>query len=181
MVIAMIGILAAVVLPSSQPNVQDQLLATAQTVADELAYARSLAMANNSKYRFTFDVANNRMVLQHSGTSAALADLPASPFRSPKDPSNQHIVDLDELPHVGAPLALLAATVASSSSVAAVSSVEFGPLGATTASNPTTVWLTAGTGAGQRYVSVAVNPVTGLATVGQYTTQGPPAGVLSGL
>ena len=54
-----------------------------------------------------------------------------------------------------------------------VTTVEFGPYGATTRSDTTVVWLTAGVGSGRRYISISVNPVTGLSTVGAFTGTAP--------
>ena len=62
-VIAVIGILVGAILPRSNPNILDELRSTAQIVSTELAYGRSLAMANNSTYKFTFDTAQNRFIL----------------------------------------------------------------------------------------------------------------------
>jgi hypothetical protein len=53
-------------------------------------------------------------------------------------------------------------------------SLEFNPLGATTTAAETTIWLTAGSGAAQRYLAVKVNPVTGLATRQAPTATAPP-------
>ena len=70
--VAVVAVLAAIVLPSSQPAVVDQLRAVAQIVATDLAYARSLAVANNSNYKVTFDVKGNQYVMTYSGTNPAL-------------------------------------------------------------------------------------------------------------
>ena len=60
LVVAIVGILVGVLLPDMQPAVYDQLRSTAQIVATDLAYARSLAVANNDNYRITFDLNNNQ-------------------------------------------------------------------------------------------------------------------------
>ncbi len=99
--------------------------------------------------------------------------MPQSPFSSPGDPPDQHIVDLDDLPHVG-PTVRLAAVATCGTSVQSVSDVEFGPLGQTTRADPTTIWLTAGGGDDKRYITLEVNPVTGLIQVGGYSNVGPP-------
>jgi hypothetical protein len=52
--------------------------------------------------------------------------------------------------------------------------VEFGPLGETTRTEYTFVWLSAGRGAAKRYIFLYVNPVTGLTTIGSYSGYGPP-------
>ena len=45
--------------------------------------------------------------------------------------------------------------------------IEFGPLGSTTESDETVIWFSAGSGTTEQNVGVFVNPVTGLATVGE--------------
>jgi prepilin-type N-terminal cleavage/methylation domain-containing protein len=175
LVVAIVGILVGVLLPSMQPAVYDQLRSTAQIVATDLAYARSLAVANNSSYRITFDLNANRYVLAHSGASPTLNKLPHSPFSSSGDPADQHIVDLDDMPHSG-PAVRLAAVAATGATTQSVDNVEFGPLGQTTRADPTTIWLMTGDNGNRRYISLAVNPVTGLTQVGAYSSVGPPSG-----
>jgi prepilin-type N-terminal cleavage/methylation domain-containing protein len=176
LVVAIVGILVGVMLPSTQPAVYDQLRSTAQIVATDLAYARSLAVANNDNYRITFDLNANQYILKHSGTNAALDTLPKTPFSSAGDPADRHVVDLDNLPHAG-PAVRLAAVAATGSSTVSVGDVEFGPLGQTTRTNPTTIWLMASGGSDRRYMTLVVSPVTGMTQVGGYSDSGPPTGV----
>jgi len=171
-VIALMGILAGVVLPNGNPTIYEQLHSAARILATDLAYARSLAVTHGSTYRVTFDAQENRYVLRHSGTVAALDRLPASPFRDPTDPPDAHLVDLDDLPHLGAPVQL-AGIGAATGTPQQTGEVEFGPLGETTQSAATLIWLSAGEGKATRYIAVSVNPVTGLATVGSFSGYGP--------
>jgi prepilin-type N-terminal cleavage/methylation domain-containing protein len=173
LVIAVLAILAGLVLPRSNPSLYDQLRAAAQVLRTDLAYARSLAVTNNSSYRITFDATGNRYVLEHSGSKAALDPLPDSPFRDPDDPATQHVVELERLPHVGPGVRIV--TAASSGTVTQrVTDVEFGPLGETTRSSPTVVWLAAGQGADTRYLWLTINPVTGLTDAEYRGAVGPP-------
>jgi prepilin-type N-terminal cleavage/methylation domain-containing protein len=177
-VIAVLGILAGLVLARSAPSLFDQLRAAAQVLRTDLAYARSLAVANNSSYRITFDTAGNRYVLEHSGSRAALDTLPDSPFRSPDDPATQHVVELDRLPHVGPGVRIV--TVASTAGTTArVTDVEFGPLGGTTRNSPTVIWLGAGQGSDARYLRLTISPVTGLTDAEYRGAEGPPPEALS--
>jgi prepilin-type N-terminal cleavage/methylation domain-containing protein len=176
LVVMIVGIMVGVLLPSTQPAVYDQLRSTAQIVAADLAYARSLAVANNDNYRITFDLNANRYILKHSGLNATLNQLPNSPFSSPSDTSDQHIVDLDDLPHAG-PTVRLAAVAATGTTTQSVSDVEFGPLGQTVRADPTTIWLMAGGGSDKRYITLVVNPVTGMTQVDTYSSAGPPTGI----
>jgi hypothetical protein len=79
---------------------------------------------------------------------------------------------LEELPHLGSTVRILGAAVRQVS-WQQVADLEFGPLGETTRSQKTVVWLAAGAGSGTRYLQLHVNPVTGLTTVGPYTGTGP--------
>ncbi len=167
MVVAVMAILTAVMLPWSESGKHETMVAAAQTVATDLAYARSLAITNNSNYVVTFDVAHNRYVLEHSGTNGALDTLPDSIFRNPNDPADQHIVSLDKLPGIGEPVKL-AGVYHAGSPTEPITDIEFGPLGETTRNGYSMVLLTLGSGSGQRHALVLVNPVTGLATIHPY-------------
>ncbi len=173
-VIALMGIVAALALPSLSPAIHDQLQGAAQIIAHDLAYARGLAVANNSSYRFSFDLANNQYVMRYSGSNPALAALPPNPFQAPGGDPTQYVVSLGELVTLGGKVQL-AAVGTMGTSPAAHADLEFGPLGATTRTDPTVIWLSAGAASAQRYISVSVNPVTGLATVGTFSGNGPPA------
>src|SRR3954469_13332677 len=78
--IAVLGILAAILIPQLTGDLPERLTAGAQAVAADLDYARSLAVANNSPYSITFDPANNLYYLRHSGANAQFNTLPRSPF-----------------------------------------------------------------------------------------------------
>src|SRR5688572_24198019 len=67
--IAVLGILAAILLPQLSGDLPERLNAGAQVISTDLDYARSLAVANNTSYRITFDPASNRYYLRHSGTN----------------------------------------------------------------------------------------------------------------
>ena len=164
-VITIMSIMAGLIAVNSTTNTRDQLQGTAEIVAGEIAYARSLAVTNNDNYLLTFDATNGQFVLTHSGTNGAFNTLPMTAFRSPQDTATQHVVNLDALPNLGTAVHLLGA-LAMTSSPASVTTLEFGPLGETTGTDPTVVWLAAGSGDNARYLSITVNPVTGLTSIG---------------
>jgi prepilin-type N-terminal cleavage/methylation domain-containing protein len=172
MVIVLVSILAEMAITNATATTYDQLHSVANIVTGELAYARGLAVGNNSTYCFTLDTINNRLVMTNTGSDPTLYALPNSPFRSPTDPANQYIVALATLPSLGIPVTLLGAQ-AVGTAAQTISSVEFGPYGSTTQANQSVLWLTAGVGTGRRYISVTVNPVTGLASIGAYTNVAP--------
>ena len=172
-VVSLMGILAALALPTLSPGLEEELHAAGQLVASDLAYGRSLAVANNSRYRYTFQMSGNRYVLEHSGSNPALNNLPSASFRSPSDPPNQQIVDLADLPHMTGQNVRLAAVTTAGGVKLNPAELEFGPLGETTRTEETVVWLAAGSSAETRYLSIRVNPVSGLALLGQFTATGP--------
>lgn len=165
-VVALMGILAGMVIPHFQPPLNEQLRGTASVVAADLDYARSLAVTNNSAYRLTFSTAENRYVLTHAGTNAALDALPATPFRPRGDAPHEHTCDLDQLPHLGATV-YLHAVVKHTTSLERVGDVEFGPLGGTTRPEPTVVWLLCGADTSRRFLPLTIDPITGLVSVGE--------------
>ncbi|MCI0358698.1 MAG: prepilin-type N-terminal cleavage/methylation domain-containing protein [Planctomycetaceae bacterium] len=164
--LAIISILAAMLIPRLGEHVPDQLLAASEIVAADLEYARSLAVANNSKYRVTFAPGQNLYVLRHSGSNTLLDVLPASPFRQQSDAPNQQTTDLADLP-LAHPLVTLHCVVATGGSTEPVSDVEFTPLGGTTRTELTTVWLACASGTERRFTSITINAATGLVEIGE--------------
>jgi len=178
LVIAVIGIIAAVVIPSATPNTTEQLRAAARMVSTELAYARSLAVSNNSTYRVQFDTAGNRLVIDHTGSNADLDRLPDSPFRHADDPPTQQILDLDDIPRMGAPARLL--TVGEYKGfIRRATEMEFGPLGEITGGGWIVLWLGCGNGDEERYIYIVVDPISGLPESSNVTDDGPPNYLLS--
>jgi prepilin-type N-terminal cleavage/methylation domain-containing protein len=177
LVVTLIGIFAAVLLPNANPSLYDRLQGAAYLVSSDLAYARGLAVMNNSTYRVTFDFTDNRYVLQYSGANPSLNTLPFSPFRLTTDSPTQQTTDFHDLPGLGGGVSL-AAVGTTANPAQPLTQIEFGPLGQTTQTAPTVVWLSAGTGNAQRFISLSVNPVTGLADVKSYQGVGPPQSIL---
>jgi prepilin-type N-terminal cleavage/methylation domain-containing protein len=169
LVVAIIGILSALVLPNANSTTPEQLNGAAHALVSDLAWGRNLAVNHESRYRLTFDIGLDRYTLEHTGTNAALHTLPRLPTQSQSDPANQYIVSLADTPALGASTAHLLAAGTASSLSTTTASVEFGPLGETTSSTETIVWLTAGRYGNRRYLAVSVDPVTGLAWVGDIT------------
>ena len=170
--IAVMAILAAAVIPTLEPNVYSQLIGAAQVAQAELGYARNMAVTNDSRYTLAFDKANNRIVLTHSGTNAVLNTLPASPFRNISDPATQQITDFDELPAMYRRVELIVGQKVSTVTTT-VTDVEFGPLGETTRPETTRLWLGCGEGNTRLYVPITIDPVTGLASIGEVTKTAP--------
>lgn len=172
--IALLGILCAVLIPQLSGELPQRLTAAAQVVVADLDYARSLAVANQSTYRITFQPDKNCYVLRHAGTNPQLHTLPRSPFRENSDPLDQQTTALDRLPFPPPPVRLVA-VVQWQGSGQVTSEIEFTPLGGTSSPTPTVIWLGCGQKKLTRYVSVEVHPVTGLATIGPLRTELPPA------
>ena len=114
-----------------EPSVAAQLESAGEIVAADLAQIRQLAVSNNSTYRITFEAAQNRYYWEHTGTNAALDTLPPTIYPNSSNTATRQYVDLDELPHLG-PGAYLSRVIAQASSPTTVTTLEFGPTGATT-------------------------------------------------
>jgi prepilin-type N-terminal cleavage/methylation domain-containing protein len=173
--LVIMGILAALAYPAFQPNVAVQLEATARVVAADLAKVRQMATANNSTYRLTFEITNNRFYLEYYGSNSALNTLPPTIFPNTLNTSTRQYIDLDDLPHSG-PTVYLAAVQTAGSPATNLTTLEFGPLGSTTQAADTVVWLSSGNGDSLRYIAVNVNAVTGLTTYGDIDGTGPATG-----
>ncbi|MHC2066830.1 pilus assembly FimT family protein [Bremerella sp. T1] len=177
--VAILGILAATIIPQFGAAAPDQVRGAAQIIASDLDYARSLAISNNSQYEITFQPSRNAYVLEHSGTNTQLDDLPDNAFRKPSDDTSSLIVALDEFPQVGTSVSIVA-VLTDESSPESVSSIEFDRLGQTTREQPTIIWLSSQAGAEDIYLPITVNPITGLATIGDFTTTAPASSGSSG-
>ena len=173
--LAVISVLAALLIPQMGQQIPDQLTAVAEIVAADLEYARSLAVVNDTKYQITFEPAQNRYVLRHSGANTLLHVLPTSPFRLTTDAPDEQTTNLDELP-ISLPPVRLRTVVHNGGVLTAVSDVEFTALGGTTRTGQTTVWLACGEAVEARFVPIHINPATGLVEIGELT-KSLPAGV----
>jgi prepilin-type N-terminal cleavage/methylation domain-containing protein len=172
--VAVLGILAAILVPLFTSDVPDRLRAAGQIVSTDLDYARALAVTHGSKYRVTFDPPANAYYLRHSGANPLYHVLPPSPLKLGDDPPDRQTTDLAELP-LPHPRVRLVGAVHSGSTVAAAEDVEFTALGSTTSQNPTVVWLVCGQGESNRFLPVVVDPVTGLAEIGPVQAELPSA------
>jgi prepilin-type N-terminal cleavage/methylation domain-containing protein len=171
-VLAVIAVLAAIIIPSSTPDISAQLTAAGEIVVSDLAYARSLAVANDSTYQWTFDATADEYVLLHSGTDSTLDVLPPSAFGVAGDPPDRLTVRPRDFPSLAAGVKLLGVYVGAAAEPNPTS-IEFGPLGSVTTGEAFDVWLWAGRGSSRRFVKVSLNPVTGLATRGPVRATGP--------
>jgi prepilin-type N-terminal cleavage/methylation domain-containing protein len=163
--LVVISIVAAMLIPQLGQQIPDQLLAAAEIVAADVEYARSLAVVNNSKYKITFEVPENRYYLMHTGTNTLLHVLPPSAFRQNDDPPDRQTTDLADLP-MSNPVVELIRVTASGGALTSVSDVEFTPLGGTTRPGVTTIWLKCGSGEDALFIPIEVNPATGLVEIG---------------
>lgn len=168
MVVLIMAVLAGLLIPSFEPNIPLRLQSTAEVVAADIALVRSLAVANASTYEITFDPAGNEYYFEHTGSLTGLDNLPAAPFNNYADASTRRTTRLDDLPSLGQAARLAHVyEKPESGSPTAVTTLEFGPLGQTTRSESTVLWLVSGDGAARCFQSITVDPVTGLTTIGK--------------
>lgn len=160
-VLAILGIVAALVVPTLSGDIPTQLSAAGSIVQVELEYARSLAVAGNSSYRVTINRSAQSLTLEHCGASNLLDVLPSTSMRRSSDPPDQQVLKLDELP-IGLPRTELVGCVTSGSTTAIATGVEFTSIGSTTAASTTTFWLASGAGDDRRYLAIMVQPITGI-------------------
>ena len=171
-VVSLMVLLAGLIIPQFNPGVHTQLQTAAELVVTDLEYTRTLAVTNNSRYQLTFNTDQNHYVLEHTGSSTLLDALPPTPFRRSDDPPDKHYTYLDDIPRLG-PGVWLQGVLKMASSPQSATDVEFGPLGGTTRSEETVIWLSSGTGEARRYIFVSVNPATGLGSVGDFVSTAP--------
>ncbi len=174
-VIAILGILIAVASPYLSSDVPQQLQMAADSVAGDIEYTRGLAVANNSTYRLTFNVAASTYVLQHTGTSTALNKLPPSPFHTFDAGQTQQTSDLTKLPMLAGAVKI-AGVQKNPASPSDVTNLEFGPLGSTTRPEATLIWLVSNSTGTKIYIPITVNATTGIVDVGDVQSA-TPAGI----
>lgn len=164
-VVSLMAILSAIVLPSASPAISQHLRTAAEMAASDLGYVRSLAVANGSSYRVVIDVSGNLYRIEHSGANPTLDVLPPHPLLGVNNPDTQLTVDLNTIPTLSRGGVQLDS--AETSGGALVTEIEFGPLGSTTETDETLITFAAGSGNQVRSITVFINPVTGLATIGE--------------
>lgn len=170
-VISLMGIMAALLLPRFEPSTYDQLQGAAQIISADIAYARNLAVTNDSRYTLTFDRANNAYTLRHSGANNLLDVLPLTPYRHSGAAPDEQITYLEDLPHLGPGVELVG--VSSSGGISTYSTIEFNSLGGLEGAQPITIWLACGVDDARRYQSLIIAPVTGLVTLGEFQATAP--------
>jgi len=171
-VISLMGILAATIIPSINPTMREELYAAAEVIDADLAWARTLAVTNNSTYRVTFNITTHQYEIVHSGPRSALHVLPESAFTPAGSTTTKYIVQLQSLAEVTQPIELVAVQTLGSS-VQSVTTLEFNSLGATTSTADTKIWIATGRGTERRYLAVRVNHATGLTWIEDFQATSP--------
>jgi prepilin-type N-terminal cleavage/methylation domain-containing protein len=173
--VVILAIIAAAIIPQLSSDLPERLDAAAQVVASDLELARSLAVANNTTYRITFDCDQDLYYLHHVGSNSLFDVLPDSPFRRNDDPPDRQTTVLTELP-IPEPHVRLVSVVRVSGIYQPIAEIDFGPLGGTVSQSESILWLACGSGESERFISIHINPVTGVAEPGALVTA-LPAGV----
>jgi prepilin-type N-terminal cleavage/methylation domain-containing protein len=175
LVVSIVAVLAASMLTSSNTGARGQLRSLAHIIQTDLAYARSLAVANGTPYRLAFSAVNSQYTLEHVGDNDAWDTLPPSPFHPQTDTNTSQTVRVDDLPSTSGNVKILGAfTVADDNTLTRVDFVTFSTIGQTLdRAEETVIWLAAGTESEMRYQSIRINPVTGLANIDDVTGDAP--------
>ncbi len=161
-VVVIMGILAAVVIPSFRSSHAQSLESMARILAADLRLARSQAVHFDTDYSVQFSLAGNSYEIVHTGAGSPPA------LKNPLAPAGQetgpYIVDFDQLGSLGiAGGEVRLAGAALKTTQANVSDVTFGPLGGTgpARSDDTILWVTTGSGNDTRCVRITITWVTG--------------------
>ena len=175
MVVSVVAVVAALVITRTDSGAHDRLASLAQVIQTDLVYARSLAVANGTPYSVTFVTAGQQYTLEHAGTDTAWDTLPPSPFHPHSNSGVAQTISLDELPRVGGNVQILGIfTVGDDQSLTTVHSVTFGTVGQTLdRPEETVIWLADGANSEMRYISLLINPVTGLVDIEDFTGEAP--------
>lgn len=171
MVLLLLGIAAALVIPSFEPNVAGQLQAAAEVVRADIQYVRRLSVSNNSTYSITFDTSANTYAIQHSGTNPTLDTLPRSMAFTRDTGGTRYLISLANSQNTGTCPCLYG--VRSGDPATSTTSFSFDSLGSPVPVGDVEIWLTAGAGDSKRYLQITIHAATGLATVGSITNVAP--------
>ena len=166
-VIVLLSVIVAAAIPYFRPTVEGRLYAAAHIMASDLQYCRSLAVTNNSHYQLKLNVPLNRYELSHAGANSQLDDLPPSAFLVSATGANGKMIQYNAVSAQPGSDAIVRLHEVTRDSLASVPTLEFDGLGALTTPGKTEVWLTAGVGAGQRYIAVGVDYSTGDTKIGE--------------
>ncbi|MCG8587428.1 MAG: hypothetical protein MI757_22200 [Pirellulales bacterium] len=171
LVVSVLAVLAAVMITGTDSSAHDRLRSLAEVIQSDLTYARSLAVANATPYRVSFDADAGTYTLEHAGTDASWDNLPASPYHPHSNSAVAQTVTIADLPSVGGDIEILGAfTEADDNTLTRVDTVTFGAIGQTQdRADATVIWLAAGAASELRYMAVRINPVTGLVEIEDMT------------
>ena len=179
LVVTVLGLVAVGALTYFQPSLTSELEDAAQIVFADVERARNLAAENNSKYKLNFFEDGSGYYLQHSGSKTSLSTLPSWPYDLATDPADKQTTLLKGLPGITS-VELIGVVKVASSNRSKVSDLEFTSAGSTSRVEPTEIWLAAGTWTSRRYITITVNPTTGLAEVGDIAGAAPSVSVDGG-
>lgn len=162
-VVGIVGILAAVVVPSLAGSSTQKLESAARILAGDLQYARQLAIQYDTLWGLDFDLTRNRYELKFRGAGTPPV-MPRNSRAAGDAPGAAYVVDLGKLGEstVGNSGVRLAG-VALQNSQQPAASITFHELGSTapSRSQDTVIWLTHGAGPQTKYVRLTVSWVTG--------------------
>jgi len=166
--VAIVGILAAAVVPSLSMSDTRVLESAARVLASDLRLARSYAIRNNTDYSVQFDLAGNAYDLVHTGSGNPRPI--ENPLASVSTASGTYRVEFARLGsggNLGRTVRLWFAFNKASRSM--TSTVTFGPLGGMgpAQSDDTVILLGEGSGPGARFIAITVSWVTGQVRIGQ--------------
>lgn len=171
-VFTVIAVVAAMAIRLTEPDAASDLQTAAQVVLIDIDFARSLAASNSSTYRIAFNTSAQSYNIRHQGTNTNFNVLPTTSFHRVSDSGQQLDAALSDIPALGSAVQIYRVSTGAFTS-GSLSYIDFTPLGGTTNTETSTVWLTSGTGRQQRYLPISVNPVTGLASIGTMVSTAP--------
>ncbi|MFT5526787.1 MAG: type II secretory pathway pseudopilin PulG [Pirellulaceae bacterium] len=169
-VVLFIAILAAMTVQSIEADIPDRLNAACEIMIADIDQIRELAIVNNTQYQIEFFKSTNTIVVRHSGPNSTFDVLPVSPFMVANNLGTELSYVVGSSGIGIAPELVLVEDPADNE----FTTVDFGTLGETvTRSVVTRIWFGCGDGDRRRYKNVDINPITGLAKVGELQVTSP--------
>jgi Tfp pilus assembly protein FimT len=170
--VAILGIMAAVVIPSVDSMAAQNLPAAAHALAADLLLARDAAVLYNTEWAAQFDLTANQYTLVQTGPGTAP---PLQNVLSGNAAGSAYAVKVSEIGVTSGNNGVKLAAVFLQNSKQNVTDVRFQALGGTgpVRSEDTAIWLTQGSGSGARSLRLTVSWITGQVFVDP-PTSGPP-------
>lgn len=167
-VVAILAALAGAAVSLTEVSPSDRLQRTADMLAADLELVQELAISRGAPHCATFEGAERRFVVKHTGANGAYHALPRYVRTHPQETTTKATYSLDDRSPYGKYVAI-AGFEPASLYLNDEFPVEFSADGALTDGRTATIWLSSTNDGDTRYLPVRIYAVTGVVSIGTTT------------